>query len=163
MPRKMGIDFGERRIGIALSDPTGSMAMPFETITITGWKDGIKQIKAICEAQDVDEIVVGLPLNLNGTRGELAEKASGFGTALAEKVQLPVASWDERLSSAEIERMIRGTGAKRKDKGIVDRLAAQRILQSWMDGATQFNSSTPPEEEIPHWPDDDDQDWPEEY
>jgi putative Holliday junction resolvase len=127
--RLLGIDVGEKRIGVAITDPTNTIAQPLSTIA-----RGDGDIEAICDLareNDVGEIVVGLPINMNGTRGEMAEKVSAFAEKLRESVDIPVVYVDERLSTAEAERlMISADVSRRKRKKSIDKIAAAIILET---------------------------------
>ena len=127
--RFLGIDVGDKRIGIAITDPTNTIAQPLTTI-----KRGEGDIEAICDLtreNDVGEIVVGLPINMNGTRGEMAEKVSAFADKLRENVDVPVVYVDERLSTMEAERlMISADVSRRKRRKSIDKIAAAIILET---------------------------------
>ena len=130
MIRIMALDVGSKRIGVAVSDGLGITAQGRETI-MRGDNEALG--KAIQE-DGVTEIVVGLPLNMNGTKGERAEDAISFAEALKKDFSLPVTLWDERLSTSHAEKeMIKGYLSRRKRKGLSDKLAAQLILQNYLD------------------------------
>lgn len=133
--RVLGIDFGERRVGLALSDSLRTVATPLETVQVEGWKGVFRRLREVVEAEGVKGVVVGLPLHMDGGRGELAVAAEGFAEKLRRQLQgVEVVMWDERLSSAEAERMLRHGAAKAsRRKEMRDQLAAQLILQSWLD------------------------------
>ena len=133
--RIMGIDFGDSRIGIAVSDPLGWTAQGLETIQ---WKGSTKlpaeKIKQLAAQYDVNKIVVGLPKNMNGTIGPSGEKAIEFGELLSKETGLEVVKWDERLTTVAANRMMHEVGMKTsKKKGSVDRIAAVLILQGYLD------------------------------
>ena len=133
--RIMGIDFGDSRIGIAVSDPLGWTAQGLDTIQ---WKGSIErpaeQIKQLTVQYDVEKIVVGLPKNMNGTIGPSGEKAMEFGELLAKVTGLEIVKWDERLTTVAANRMMHEVGMKTsKKKGSVDRIAAVLILQGYLD------------------------------
>lgn len=127
--RLLGIDVGEKRIGVAITDPTNTIAQPLMTI-----KRGDGDIDAIAELareNDVGEIVVGLPINMDGSRGEMAEKVSAFADELKENVDVPVVYVDERLSTVEAERlMISADVSRRKRRKSIDKVAAAIILET---------------------------------
>lgn len=133
--RVLGIDYGRKRIGLALTDPLRTVATPLETVDGESVKKATRRIREILSEQDVSEIVVGLPLHMNGDFGELAEAATAFGEKLGKQVPgLVVHMWDERMSSAEAERALRLGDAKAdRKKQLRDQLAAQIVLQSWLD------------------------------
>ncbi len=133
--RVLGIDYGEVRIGLALSDVMRMVATPLETVDGKSQKLATRRIREILEEKKIETVVVGLPLHMNGDFGELAQAATDFGEKLKGQVPgLEIVMWDERMSSAEAERGMRlsNTKAKRK-KELRDQLAAQIILQSWLD------------------------------
>lgn len=129
--RILGIDPGDRRIGLAMSDELGITAQGLDTFQSSTDGDVIKHVVALVKQHGIDEIVVGHPVHLSGDASPSSEKA----VLLAEKLRrrcdgVRVTLWDERLSSAEAKRTLRGTRAK---KGTIDRLAAVLILQSYLD------------------------------
>jgi putative Holliday junction resolvase len=146
MPRIIGVDYGKRRIGIAVSDSDADIAFPLETIEISGVKAAARRIAVLCEEQGVSEIVVGLPLNMNGSEGQMAAEARTFGERLNQRGNCPVHMWDERLTTAGIEKtLIEADVSRRKRRQVRDKLAAQQILQGYLD-ARKLSSRTPPEE-----------------
>ena len=132
--RILGIDYGDSRIGIAVSDLMGMTAQP---ISVISEKERAKQLQAVAEyikEYKVEKIVMGMPKNMNGSIGERAEKTRQFGIELAEFSGLPVIEWDERLSSAYAHRTLtEGNVSGKKRKGLVDKLAAAFILQGYLD------------------------------
>ncbi|MDD4737025.1 MAG: Holliday junction resolvase RuvX [Kiritimatiellae bacterium] len=135
MGRVLGLDYGEKRIGVALSDPTRFLASPHTMIERGDEAEVIRRITEICTQQQVDLIVLGLPLNMNGTRGPAVEKALAFKERLhAALPEMPIKTWDERLSTVSAQRVLIDAGESRKKrKGLVDKIAAQFILQNWLD------------------------------
>ncbi len=133
--RIMGIDFGDSRIGIALSDPMGWTAQGIETIQRRGTvEQTAEDIKRLAQQHNVDKFVIGLPKNMNGTVGPSGEKAMEFGNILARITGLEVINWDERLTTVAANRMMHEVGMKTsKKKGSVDRIAAVLILQGYLD------------------------------
>jgi len=132
--RILGIDYGERRVGVAISDPLGSIALGLETIEVTSLKDAVAKVCAACRERDVATIVVGLPLNMDGSRGPMVERVERFVSELTVASGLPVVTYDERLSSAMVERTLLDADMSRsKRKGVRDKLAAQVILQGYLD------------------------------
>lgn len=137
--RIMGIDFGDSRIGIAVSDPLGWTAQGLDTIQ---WKGSIEQpaklIKQLVEQYGAEKIVIGLPKNMNGTIGASGEKAIIFGELLSRLTGLEVIQWDERLTTVAANRMMHEVGMKTsKKKGSVDRIAAVLILQGYLDSRSK--------------------------
>ena len=134
MPRILGIDYGTRRIGLALSDEQGIIAMPLGTVEGGNIGKAVLQIRETCIEKDVSRIVLGFPLNMDGTAGFAANDVTGFAGTLRSTTGLPVETWDERLTTAMIERMLIQADARRaKRKNVRDQLAAQVILQSYLD------------------------------
>ena len=134
MSRVLGIDYGDRRIGIALSDPMRIIASPLCVIDNTGLRHALAEILALCEKHDVSQIVMGLPLNMNGTSGEAAQKVNHFMEELRRRTKIPVLTWDERLSTVSAQHALIEAGTRRENrKGLVDKVAAQIILQHWLD------------------------------
>ena len=139
MKRIMGIDYGTVRIGIALSDELQMLAHPAETITIGKTPDPLARIKALVEERNVEKILVGLPRHMNGSAGESAEKAREFAEKLRAKVKCEVRTWDERLSTVAAHRSLREAGkSTRQTRGYIDQVAAQILLQSYLD-SLEFN------------------------
>lgn len=133
--RIMGIDFGDSRIGVAVSDPLGWTAQGLDTIQ---WKGSMEQpaekIRQLVSQYQAEKIVIGLPKNMNGTIGPSGEKAIEFGNLLAELTGLEVIRWDERLTTVAANRTMHEVGMKTsKKKGSVDRIAAVLILQGYLD------------------------------
>ena len=132
--RTLGIDFGERRVGVAISDPLGSIAFGVCTITVPGINNAVAQVAELCQEKEVSAIIVGLPLNMDGSRGEMVERVDIFVTKLAKATGLPIETYDERLSSAMVERTLLDADMSRnKRKRVIDKLAAQVILQGYLD------------------------------
>lgn len=135
--RILGLDLGDKRIGVALSDPMGWTAQGLEVIPAAGGaKSDIKKIKEIAQKYEVEKVVVGLPLNMDGSPGPRAEKARAFAGRLAGVLGLPVETWDERLTTAEAERLLIEADMKRsKRRQVIDKMAAVLILQNYLDRA----------------------------
>ena len=137
MMRALGIDFGERRIGLALSDPTRTIASPLPTVKRrAGKRPPIAALMKIIETNNVTALVMGLPLTLAGEESDWTHLIRSVAEALSERTGLPVHYVDERLTSVRAERAIRSLGLpkkKREEKGRVDAAAAVLILQSWLD------------------------------
>ncbi|MDP2991418.1 MAG: Holliday junction resolvase RuvX [Kiritimatiellota bacterium] len=134
MPRYLGVDYGERRVGLAISDELGMMALPLDILPVQGTKQVIRDVLRLCQEKQVAVIVVGLPLNMDGSRGPAVEAVERFVLQLRRQAGWPVEVWDERMSSRQVERMLIDADVSRsKRKGLVDKLAAQVILQSYLD------------------------------
>ena len=134
--RVLGLDVGARRIGVAVSDPLGITAQGLETLHRKNKKYDFSFLHRIIRDYEVKEIVVGLPLRMSGAEGIQAEKIQAFAEDLRKHFKLPVHLWDERLTSAEANRLLRETDLSIEKRGqAVDRMAAILILQSWMEHA----------------------------
>lgn len=133
--RCMGIDYGLARVGIAVSDPGRVIASP---IRATNTEDALHRVKSEVEARGVTEIVVGVPLNMDGSMSQMGEEVISFVAQLRATVDVPVVTRDERLSTVEAERALNevDSPARRRNraKGRVDSAAAAIILQSYLDG-----------------------------
>ncbi len=131
--RVLGLDLGDARIGVAISDDRRRVAVPFGTIR-TGAPEDLKAISRLVSENGITEVVVGHPLSMSGERGERAEKAEVFVDALRAALPVPVSLQDERLSTVEAERALKTAGATGRDrKRVVDQAAATVILQSALD------------------------------
>lgn len=131
--RVLGLDLGQSRIGVAVSDADRRMAVPLGTVR-TGAPEDVKAIAAMVKEHGVTAIVVGQPLSLSGRKGEAADHAEKFAQALRGFLGLPVVLQDERLTSVEAERQLSDAGLKgRKRRGVVDQTAATLILQAYLD------------------------------
>ena len=132
--RILGLDVGARRIGIAVSDPLGITAQGLDTLQRRNKRSDFEQLGRVIREHLVQEIVVGLPLRMSGAEGIQAEKMQGFAEELRKRFCLPVHLWDERLTSAEANRLLRETELSIEKRGkAVDRMAAVLILQGWME------------------------------
>jgi len=132
--RLLGLDVGTKTVGLALSDVTRSIATPYETIRRTKFTADAKQIAAIAAKEGVGGLVIGMPFNLDGSEGPRAQSTRAFARNLAGHVDLPMAFWDERLSTAAVERHLIEADASRKRRAeVIDRMAAAYILQGALD------------------------------
>lgn len=135
MGRLMALDVGDRRIGIAVSDPLGLTAQGLETWQRRGLDQDIAHIAALIKEYDVTLLVVGQPRNMNGTLGPQAEKVAAFAEHVKAGCQIDVVFQDERLTTMAAHRVLTmGEVSPQKRKAAVDRMAAALILQSYMDG-----------------------------
>ncbi|NLP36558.1 MAG: Holliday junction resolvase RuvX [Firmicutes bacterium] len=131
--RTMGLDVGERTIGVAVSDALGWTAQGLEVIRRGSWEEDLKRLREISEQYDVSAIVVGYPKNMNGTIGPRAEAAAAFAKRLEAGLGLPVKLWDERLTTMEAERLLLAADVSRgKRRKVIDKMAAVLILQSYL-------------------------------
>ncbi len=132
--RTLGLDVGSRRIGVALSDASGTLATPLTTITAVPQAQALERIGRLCVEHEVVEIVVGLPLTLRGEVGPQAETVQKFAEALGQSIALPIQFFDERLTTAAAEQQLRDLGMKpEKRKLQIDQVAAAIILQDYLD------------------------------
>jgi putative Holliday junction resolvase len=131
----MAIDLGKKNIGVAVSDQLGWTAQGLDTIKSTGKITGdLDKIKELVEKYEVERIVVGLPRNMNGTIGPQGQKALDFAARAARHLNLPVDTWDERLSTAAAERLLINADVSRvKRRKVVDKMAASIILQDYLN------------------------------
>ena len=137
MGRLLSLDYGAKRIGVALSDPTGTIASPLDTLTRReGKRPPWPEIRRLVETHAVTGFVVGLPLDLSGEEGAWAGEVRAFGAELTHRFGLPVDWVDERMTSVLAERAVRSVGLKRsarEQKGRIDAAAAALILQAHLD------------------------------
>jgi putative holliday junction resolvase len=134
MRRLIGIDPGSKTVGIALSDVMRMVASPAEGIKRSKFVDFATRLETFIKAQEVCGIVVGLPLNMDGSVGPSAQSARQFGENLTERLKVPVTLWDERLSTAAVERTLIEADLSRKRRAeVIDKLAATYILQGALD------------------------------
>ncbi|MCA9737840.1 MAG: Holliday junction resolvase RuvX [Gemmatimonadetes bacterium] len=135
--RFLGIDFGERRVGVAVSDPTGRLASPLTTLVRrAGKRPPLADLERIAREQEAAGLVLGLPLDLDGEETEWTQEVRAFGVTLVRRLGIPLHFQDERLTSVRAERAIRSSGlprGKREDRTRVDAAAAALILQLWLD------------------------------
>jgi putative Holliday junction resolvase len=132
--RILALDPGSKRIGVALSDELGWTAQPLETYERRTVDKDVAHINQLVHAHDVRQVVMGLPLQLNGLPGVQAEEVQRFIEALQQTLTVPVVTWDERLTTKSAERiLIEGNVSRKKRKGTVDRVAAALLLQSYLE------------------------------
>ncbi len=132
--RILGLDVGDRWIGVALSDPTGTLASGLPTLERVGPKKDLKRVAELAREHEVGQVVVGLPLKLDGSAGAQANKVLEFIEALRVRVGVPVVPWDERLTTvAAHNALIEGNVSRRGRKRVVDKVAAVLILQNYLD------------------------------
>jgi putative Holliday junction resolvase len=133
VPRILAVDWGERRIGLAVSDPQGIIATGLETLEVRGAEDAVTCVTRVAVEQGAERIVVGLPLLMSGAHGESAVAAQRFAAALAERSGLRVDTYDERLTSALSARRLREVGVKTgHHRARVDQGAAVALLESFL-------------------------------
>ncbi len=129
----LGVDYGTKKIGLAISDDTNTIAMPLKVIDCNDAALG--QIKKIVEDNKVEKIVVGLPITLSGNKGKRAQETEEFIDKLKETVNVDVVEWDERLSTRFSERILNSANVKgrKNKKKVIDKIAATFILQGYLD------------------------------
>jgi putative holliday junction resolvase len=142
--RILGLDVGARRIGVAVSDPLGFTAQGLETLQRRNKRTDYAALASVIREYEVAEIVVGYPLKMSGEAGVQAERMTEFAEELRKKFKLPVHLWDERLSSAEANRVLRETNMSIQRRGqVVDQMAAVLILQSFIASRSSRDCSAP--------------------
>ncbi len=130
----LALDFGEKRIGVAVSDPLGITAQPVRTIHRKGKKKDIAELLEIIRQYEAVQVVVGLPLHADGSVGEIAKKAKKFGEAVRAASGLPVDYLDERFTTLEAkEVLLQADMSRERRKEVIDKMAAQLILQRYLD------------------------------
>lgn len=142
--RIIGLDYGTKTVGVAVSDALGLTAQGVETITRkeeNKLRQTLARIEAIIEEYEVTKIVVGLPKNMNNTLGERAEACKDFADKLERRTGIPVVMWDERLSTVSAENVLIESGVRRENrKAVIDKIAACVILQSYLDYIANNNA-----------------------
>ena len=134
MGRLLGLDMGARRIGVALSDPTGTLASPLTALASRGKRRDVAAVLELARGHQVERIVVGLPVSLDGRLHAQGQLIDAFAQALRAASPVPVETWDERFTTAEAERLLREAGAQpSRERGRVDAAAAAILLQSYLD------------------------------
>ncbi len=132
--RILGLDVGERRIGLAIGDEVGLLATPFHTVQRRNLEQAIAEIISLVQKEEVGRIIVGVPLSLDGSMGPQANRTMAFFEALKAVSPVSIKTWDERFSSAEAEHRLREAGVSpSRNKGRVDASAAAVILQAYLD------------------------------
>ncbi len=146
-PRVLAVDYGTHRIGLAISDPLGSFAIPLETIPNRGDTAAAAAVLDRARARGAARIIVGLPRNMNGSEGASAAGARRFAERLGA-AGLPVELWDERLTTKQAEQSLIESGRRRAERReLVDMVAAQQLLQSWLDRSVVFPAPGSDDEE----------------
>lgn len=137
--RLMGLDLGTKTIGVALSDVSRTVASPLESLTHTKFTDDARRLMALIDEHGVGGIIIGLPVSMDGSEGPKCQSARTFARNFNEQLKIPIAFWDERLSTAVIQRMlVNDVDMTRKRRSeIVDKLAAAYILQGALDTTTK--------------------------
>ena len=134
MMRTMGLDVGSKNIGVAISDELGITGQSVATLRRSSLRADLAALRALIGQHAVSRAVVGLPLNMDGSEGPMAQASREFGHALSKDAGIPVEYWDERLSTVAAERvLLEADVSRRKRREVVDRIAAAIILQGWLD------------------------------
>jgi putative Holliday junction resolvase len=138
--RALGIDHGEARIGLAISDDLGMLAHPLETIVVKEVGNPVRRIVEVVTRDNIGTIVIGMPRNMDGSYGPASEKVKAFAEKLREKTPgVTIRMWDERLTSVAAQKALHDAGRNvKKSRPIIDQVAAQMILQGWLDSQAQL-------------------------
>ena len=132
--RCLGVDLGEKRIGISLSDALGWTAGPLAALARVGWKKDLAALRSLILEHEVGRVVVGLPINMDGSTGEMARRTQEFVERFRLTVSIPVETWDERLTTVQAERILLEADLRRdKRRHVIDSMAACLILQGYLD------------------------------
>jgi putative Holliday junction resolvase len=142
----MGLDVGSKTIGVAISDELGITAQGLKTIKRKAMEDDLRELDAIISQFKIEKIVVGLPKNMDGSLGKQAEFVLSWIEDLKNKIQLPVETWDERLSTVEATKtLLKADLSRKKRKGVIDKVAAVLILQGYLQQiGSRKDESLPP-------------------
>lgn len=134
--RLMGLDLGTKTIGLALSDVLMSIASPLETIQRTKFSVDVVRLLELIEEHEVGGLILGLPVEMDGTEGPRCQATRAFADNVLKKIDIPIAFWDERLSTSAVEKMLVGDVdmTRKRRKQVIDKLAATYILQGALDG-----------------------------
>jgi len=136
----MGLDVGEKRIGIAVSDPLGWTAQGHSVLKRTTLDDDLANLQELCRQLECQMLVIGLPRNMNGTLGPKAGEIQEFARSLQERTGLPVVYWDERLTTRSAERtLLEADMSRRRRKEVIDKVAAVHILQGYLDASANHS------------------------
>lgn len=139
--RILALDVGQKRIGVAVSDPLGITAQGVGVIARKNIEDDINEVRKYVEEYKADSIVIGMPINMNGSRGESAAKVDEFVGILTSGLKISVVTYDERLSTKESERfLISSNVSRKKRKSVIDKIAAQLILESYLERLKNFKN-----------------------
>ena len=135
--RILALDHGTKRIGVAVSDETKTIAQPLEYIPAEPFADFLARLKKLLVEKEIDLVLIGLPRNMDGSYGPAAQKVETFVAVLKTAITVPIKTWDERLTSAQANRILIQAKVRRdKRKEKVDKMAAAILLQSYLDGTS---------------------------
>lgn len=141
--RLIGLDVGAKTIGMALSDLTRRVATPRDTIRRTKFTQDVQQLQKTMDENEVFAVIIGLPVNMDGSEGPRAQSTRAFARNLSQHIALPIVFWDERLSTVAVERtLIEADASRRKRAGVIDKMAAAFILQGALDRLANIARST---------------------
>lgn len=127
----LGLDYGKRRTGVAISDPEQKLAFPRETMSFKKEETLLKEISGLCEKEDIEKVVVGLPIGMDGHKTPQTHSTEAFAERLGEAIECPIEMLDERLSTLQAEKSLIDKGLKKFSE--IDEIAAQMVLQAWLD------------------------------
>lgn len=136
MNRLLALDVGEKRIGIAISDETLTLARPLLTLTRASKREDFDRIRSICVEQHIDKIICGLPITLRTEEGPQVQRVRRYANQLTTSIGVPIEYWDERFSTVEAEERLAQASRKKRAKGDIDSAAAAIILQGYLDSKT---------------------------
>ena len=141
MSRLLGLDVGEKRIGVAVCDETQTLARPLLTLKRASKKEDFAKLAALCHEHAIEKVIVGLPKTLRGEEGPQAQKVRRYAAELQAALDLPIEFWDERYSSVDAQERLASSSRRPRAKGEIDSAAAAIILQEYLD---EMNNSQPP-------------------
>jgi putative Holliday junction resolvase len=133
MGRLLGLDVGEKRVGVALCDETQTLARPLLTLRRASKKEDFATLAALCHKHAIEKVIVGLPRTLRGEEGPQARRVRRYADELRSALNLPIEFWDERYSSVEAQERLTASGRKARAKGEIDSAAAAIVLQEYLD------------------------------
>ncbi|OGV61397.1 MAG: hypothetical protein A2283_00920 [Lentisphaerae bacterium RIFOXYA12_FULL_48_11] len=140
--RIIGLDYGDVRMGFAVCDPSGLFSMPLCVVELKNNLKPEDEVKKVCDENGAEKLVIGFPINMNGTCGPMATKVDTFIQKLRTILAIPIEKYDERMSTSQVERMlIESDMSRAKRKGVRDKLAAQVILQGYLDSKNIQNDT----------------------
>jgi len=132
--RILGVDYGTVRVGLALSDPTETVASPLQVLTVTGVRDAARQVVAVATENEAGRIVIGLPLHMSGAEGASARAARDLADHIGRRTKVPIETFDERLTTRGAEQALHAAGlSSRAQRGRLDPVAAALMLQTYLD------------------------------
>lgn len=142
MGRILALDIGDKRIGVAVCDETGTLARPLTTIARASRREDFERIARLIAEQNVERVIAGYPRSLSGDEGQQARRVRRYVEALAARLAVPVELWDERLTTVEAAERLRDSGRRKpRDRGQLDAAAAAIILQAYLDAHAEIHNS----------------------